>query len=93
MARRATRLALRPARVEGWTRLTLDCSLPDRLPASVLYQLLSLLAFWSGQRLDVALDAAHSGAWCERWADVLAAIPERHLRLRFEVGEEGRHDG
>ncbi len=93
MARQATRLELRPATTQGWTRLTLECSLPDCLPPPVLYQLLSLLAFWTGQRLDVALDAAHSGAWCEVWADALAAIPERHLRLRFDVGAEGGHDG
>jgi hypothetical protein len=93
MARRATTLHLRPATAEGWTRLTLECSLPDRLPPPVLYQMLSLLAFWSGQRLDVVLDAAHSGAWCESWADALADVPERHLRVRFDVGDEGRHGG
>ena len=26
-------------------------------------------------------------------SDALAAIPERHLRLRFDVGDEGGHDG
>lgn len=93
MARQTTTLQLRPAATAEWTRLTLDCSLPDCLPQPVLYQLLSLLSFWSGQRLDVALAAADSGAWCERWADALADVPERHLRLRFDVKGEAEHDG
>lgn len=92
MARQATTLRLRPAKAEGWTHLSLSCTVPDALPPPALYQLLSLLAFWSGQRLDVALDATGPGGWCEVWADALAAIPERHLRLRFELGEESGRD-
>lgn len=94
MARQATTIRLRPARAEGWTHLSLSCAVPDSLPPPALYQLLSLLAFWSGQRLDVVLDATGSAGWCEVWADVLAAIPERHLRLRFDLGaQDGVHDG
>lgn len=95
MARQATRLELRPARAAGWTRLSLSCAVPNSLPPPALYQLLSLLAFWSGQRLDVVLDAAGPAGWCEVWADALAAVPERHLRLHFDLGaEEGAaHDG
>lgn len=95
MARQATKLQLRPARAEGWTRLSLTCAVPNSLPPAALYQLLSLLAFWSGQRLDVVLDAAGSGGWCEVWVDALAAVPERHLRLHFDVGAEdgGPRDG
>ncbi len=92
MARQATTLRLRPARTEGWTQLLLSCAVPDSLPPPALYQLLSLLVFWGGQRLDVALDATGPGGWCEVWADALAAIPERHLRLRFELGEEDASD-
>jgi hypothetical protein len=88
MARQATTMRLSPARAEGWTELSLSCSLPDSLPAPVLYQLLSLLAFWSGRRLDVVLDAVGSAGWCEVWADALAAVPERHLRLHFDIGAE-----
>jgi hypothetical protein len=65
---------------------------PDALPPPAHYQLLSLLAFWSGQRLDVVLDATGPGGWCEVWANALAAIPERHLRLRFDLGVEDGHD-
>jgi hypothetical protein len=95
MARQATTIRLRPARSEGWTELSLSCALPDSLPPAVLYQLLSLLAFWSGRRLDVVLDAGRSAGWCEVWADALAVVPERHLSLRFELGaeEDGPRDG
>ncbi len=94
MAGRTT-MRLQPARAEGWTRLTIACTVPDSLPSPVLYQLLSLLVFWSGRRLDVVLDAAGPAGWCEVWADALAAVPERHLRLHFDLGaEEGAdHDG
>jgi hypothetical protein len=95
MPRQATTIRLRPARTEGWTHLSLSCAVPDSLPPAVMCQLLSLLAFWSGRRLDIALDAAGSAGWCEVWADVLADIPERHLRLHFDLGAEdgGDHDG
>ena len=95
MARQATTIRLRPARSEGWTELSLSCSLPDPLPPGALYQFLSLLAFWSGRRLDVVLDAGRSVGWCEVWADALAAVPERHLRIRFDIEAEGgaAHDG
>lgn len=88
MARRATTIRLRPASSEGWTELSLSCALPEPLPPAVLYQFLSLLAFWSGRRLDVVLDAGRSAGWCEIWADALAAVPERHLSLRFDIGSE-----
>jgi hypothetical protein len=88
MPRQRTRLQLRPAKAEGWTQLSLSCTVPDSLPPPAFYQLLSLLAFWSGQRLDVALDAAGPAGWCEVWADALAAIPERHLRVRFDLSRQ-----
>jgi hypothetical protein len=88
MPRQATKLQLRPAQAEGWTRLSLSCSVPDSLPAAAFYEFLSLLVFWTGQRLDVALDAAASAGWCEVWADALAAIPERHVRVRFDLSRE-----
>jgi len=88
MARPATRLHLRPAKAEGWTRLSLSCAVPDALPPPALYQLLSLLAFWSGRRLTVALDAAAPAWWLEVWADALAAVPERHVRVRFDLSRE-----
>jgi hypothetical protein len=88
MARQATILQLRQAKAEGWTRLSLTCQVPDSLPPPALHQLLALLAFWSGQRLDVVLDAASSAGWCEIWADALAAVPERHLRIHFDTSRE-----
>lgn len=88
MARPATTLHLRPAKTEGWTRLSFSCAVPDSLPPAALYQLLSLLVFWSGRRLTVALDAAGPAWWCEVWADALAAIPEHHIRVRFDLSRE-----
>ena len=88
MARQVTKLQLRPGATEGETRLLLDCRIPDSLPAPALYQLLSLLAFWGGRRLDVALDAAGPAWWLEVWADALAAVPERHLRVRFDLSRQ-----
>jgi len=88
MPRQVTKLQLRPAKVEGLTQLCLSCTVPDSLPPAALYQLLSQLAFWSGQRLDVALDAAGPAWWSEVWADALAAIPERHLRVRFDLSRQ-----
>jgi hypothetical protein len=93
MSRQATTtIRLRRARAEGWTQVSLSCAVPDTLPPPALYQLLSLLTFWGGQRLDVVLDASESAGWCEVWADALAAIPERHLRLRFALGGENGRD-
>jgi len=89
MAMRVTKLQLRPGAMEGETRILLDCTVPDSFPALVLYQLLSLLAFWGGRRLDIALDAAGPARWLEVWADMLAAVPERHIRVRFDLSRQG----
>jgi hypothetical protein len=88
MRRQATKLQLQPDKAEGETRLSLTCTLPDSLPAPVLYQFLSLVAFWGGQQLDVALDAAAPAWWLEAWADALAAVPERHIRVRFDLSRQ-----
>ena len=88
MARRVTKVQLRPSQTEGETCLSVACTIPDSLPPPELYQLLSLLAFWGGRRLDVALDAAGPAWWLEVWADALAAIPERHVRVRFDLSRQ-----
>lgn len=88
MARQVTILQLRPGATEGETRLSVVCTIPDSLPAPALYQLLSLLAFWGGRRLDVALDAAGPAWWLEVWADALAGVPERHIRVRFDLSRQ-----
>ncbi len=88
MASQVTRLQLQPGKTEGETRLLLACTVPDSLPAPALYQLLSLLAFWGGRRLDVALDAAGPAWWLEVWTDALAAVPERHIRVRFDLSRQ-----
>lgn len=88
MARQVTKLQLRPSETEGETRLSIACTIPDSLPTPALYQLLSLLAFWGGRRLDVALDAGGPAWWLEVWADALAAVPERHIRVRFDLSRQ-----
>ena len=88
MARQVTKVRLQPGGTEGETRLSIVCTIPDSLPAPALYQLLSLLAFWGGRRLDVALDVAGPAWWLEVWADVLAAVPERHIRVRFDLSRQ-----
>lgn len=88
MARHVTKVQLQPGKTDGETRLSVVCTIPDSLPAPALYQLLSLLAFWGGRRLDVALDAAGPAWWLEVWADALAAVPERHIRVRFDLSRQ-----
>jgi len=88
MAMRATKLQLRPCGTAGETRILLDCTVPDPFPEPVLHQLLSLLAFWGGRRLDIALDAAGPAGWLEVWVDMLAAVPERHIRVRFDLSRQ-----
>jgi transposase len=87
MARRATTLGLRPARPEGWTSLSISCAVPDSLPPPALYQLLSLLAFWSGERLDVGYRGGVS-VLRDRMRALRGSRPrEAFLTLHFHPGE------
>ncbi len=87
MARRSTTLTLRST-AEGWTSLSVSCTVPSALPPSAFHQLLAWLEFWSGRRLDVVLDAASPAGWCEVWSDALAAVPERRVRVRFDLSRQ-----
>jgi hypothetical protein len=88
---RCTRLRLRLSRADGRTRYLLTGTLPDQLPRAVLHQLLSLLSYWSGEPLRVVLCADDPAWWLEEWADALAEVPERHLRVHFRLGGGEQH--
>lgn len=88
MARRATRLTLRSVTAECWTSLSVSCTVPSTLPPSAFHQLLAWLEFWSGRRLDVVLDAAGPAGWCEVWFDALSAVPERRVRIHFDLSHQ-----
>lgn len=62
--------------------------MPTRLPASASHQLLSPLAYWSGRRLHVVLAAGAQAGWCELVMAALAAVPERHLSVEFDLSGE-----
>jgi hypothetical protein len=85
---RYTRLRLRPAREEGYTRFLLSGFLPEMLPRAAMHQLLSILAYWSEEPIDVVLFAADPGGFLDEWVDVLGEVPERHLRVHFRVCED-----
>jgi hypothetical protein len=87
---RTTTLQLRPG-TQGRTRFAITGSLPDGLPQYALHQLLSQLAYWSGERIDAVLCAGDQAGWVEVWCDALADVPARHLRLRFHF-DGGRDD-
>ncbi len=86
---RTTTLQLSPS-TQGRTSFAITGSLPDGLPQYALHQLLSQLAYWSGERIDAVLCADEEAGWVEVWCDALGDVPERHLRLRFRV--EGCND-
>lgn len=88
MARRATTVTLRSTTAEGWTSLSVSCTVSSALPPSAFHQLLAWLEFWTGRRLDVVLDAAGPAWWCEVWSDALAAVPERRVRVRFDLSRQ-----
>ncbi len=88
---RCTRLRVRLSKETGRTRYLLTGTLPDQLPRAALHQLLSLLSYWSGERLHVVLFADDPGWWLEEWTDALCEVPERHLRVQFRLGRGDLH--
>lgn len=91
MARRprsSLRLRLWPSSDGEATRFRVEGSLPTRLPATALHQLLSPLVFWSGRPLLVVVAAGGQAGWCELVVDALADIPDRHLAIEFDLAGE-----
>ena len=87
-ARSAIRLRLWPSSDGEATRFRVEGTLPTRLPASALHQLLSPLVYWSGRPLHVVLAAGGQAGWCEVVVDAMAAIPERHVTIEFDLAAE-----
>jgi hypothetical protein len=88
---RQTRLWMRRRESDGRTQYTLRGTLPESMPEAALHQLLSLLLYWSGERLRVVLRADDPAWWLEPWVDALGTIPERHLDVQFRHGPEDDH--
>lgn len=87
-ARRAVRLRLWPSSDGEATRFRVEGTLPTHLPDSALHQLLSPLVYWSGRPLHVVLAVGGQAGWCEVVVDALAAIPERHVSVDFDLTAE-----
>lgn len=91
MARRprsSIRLRLWPSGDGEATRFRVEGSLPTRLPATALHQLLSPLVFWGGRPLHVVVAAGGQAGWCELVVDALANIPDRHVAIEFDLAGE-----
>lgn len=84
----AIRLRLCPARGGEAIRFQAEGTLPLRLPASALHQLLSPLVFWGGRPLHVVVAAGGQAGWCELVVDALAEVPDRHLAIEFDLAGE-----
>jgi len=84
------RAALSPVHGGSYTRLRLTGVVPSRVTRKDVARLVRALAFWSGWRVECVLPVAREAAsWCEWWTDLLAGMPERHLRVRFRLARRG----
>jgi hypothetical protein len=84
MAKNELKASLRPLDGGAYTEVRLRgpvVSAPP--PARALRRLFSQLAFWNGYLVHVVLSVDEQAGWLEPWADALAAVPERHLRIEF----------
>lgn len=66
----------------------MEGTLPTRLPACAPHQLLLPLVYWGGRPLHVVVAAGGQAGWCELVVDALAAIPERHATVEFDLTAE-----
>jgi hypothetical protein len=77
-------IRLRPFEGGSFTLWSAHGAVPTAIPPAQLRRLLSGLAFWSGWPVRLALPVdAETVAWCEIWSEALAAVPARHLEVRF----------
>lgn len=91
MKRGQFRIRLRPYNGGAFTQVQLYGYVPTAIPARLAKRLTSLLTFWSGWPVALALcvDTATVG-WCEQWADCVQDVPVHHLEVRF-VPSPARH--
>lgn len=92
-------LELRPLHDGAYTHLTLRGPVATVPQPKEVRRLLSILWWWSGAAIDVALcvDGTNSGSrWLEVWDEALLCAPVRHRRIRFVVNRStlaaGSHD-
>jgi hypothetical protein len=79
-------LELCPLHGGAYTQLVLSGPVYSSPISKDLHELLSMFALWNGYPVDVVLHVdTRTAGWCEVWTGVLAAVPERHLEVRFQV--------
>lgn len=84
-------LELRPWRDGAYTLISLRGAVATVPQPKEVRQLLSVLSWWSGAPVDVALsvDGTNAGSrWLEVWDDVLKRVPARHLQLGFVLSRD-----
>ncbi len=82
-------LELRPLHGGSYTQLSLRGPVPSAPPG--MGRLITTFAHWSGYPVNVVLSVdMETAGWCEVWTEVLCAVPERHLEVRFQLPPMGR---
>lgn len=87
------RATLSPVHGGSYTRLRLTGVVPSSVAQRDVARLARGLFFWSGGPVECALSVAmETACWCEWWTDLLAGMPERHLRLRYRIQRSPRKE-
>jgi hypothetical protein len=85
-------LQLQPLHDGSFTQLLLSGPIATALPARELRRLLTMLAFWSGSAVVIALDVDGPANWLEEWTGMLIHVPKRHFQLRLRPGRGVAHE-
>ena len=84
MAKNTLEASLLPLYGGAYTEVRLRGPVISAPPeARALSRLFSQLAYWNGYPVHVVLSVDEQAGWFSTWADALAAVPERHLRVEF----------
>jgi hypothetical protein len=84
-------MRLTPEHGGSYTNLRLSGSVPTAVPQRTATHLVRGLTFWSGWPVECVLSVDREAAsWCEWWTDLLAGIPEHHLKLRYRIRRSDR---
>jgi hypothetical protein len=79
------RARLTPVCNGQFTRLQLTGVVPSSVPIQQVAKLVRALELWSGWSVECVLCVDRENPlWCEWWSDLLAGIPERRLKVRYE---------